>query len=51
MNVFRKSAHFAHKKHVAKQPEKRKQSVKQNVFHSLLNKETCLEIMALFSSL
>ena len=49
MNVFRKLAHFAHKKHVALQPVKKRRSVKQNVLHALLNQDACFEIMSLLS--
>ena len=51
MNVFRNLAHFAHKKHVALQSPKNRRSVKQNVFHSLLNQDTRLEVMAQLSHL
>jgi len=51
MNSFRKLAHFAHKKHVRLQPEKKRRSVKQNVFHALLNQDTCFEVMMQISHL
>jgi len=51
MNVFRKLAHFAHKKHVGKQPEKKRRSVKQNVLQCLLNQNTCFEVISILSSL
>lgn len=49
MNVFRKLALFAHKAHVATPPEKKRRSVKKNVFHALLNSDACFEVMALLS--
>ena len=49
MNVFRKLALFAHKKHVALQPVKKRRSVKKNVFHALLNNQACFEVMAFLS--
>jgi predicted transposase YbfD/YdcC len=47
LNAFRKVAHYAHKKHVTLQPEKKRRSVKQNVFQCLLNHKTCFEVMSM----
>ena len=50
LNVFRKLAHVAHKRHVATQPEKKRRSIKQNVLQSLLNQDTCFELFQRISS-
>ena len=48
---IRKLAHLAHKRHVATQPEKKRRSIKQNVFQSLLNQDTCFEVIQHFCSI
>lgn len=50
LNSFRKLALFAHKAHVASQPENKRRSVKKNVFHALLNHDTCFQVFSLLAN-
>lgn len=49
LNSLRKLALFAHKAHVDTQPVKMRRSVKKNVFHALLDDQTCFDVFSMIA--